>query len=79
MTIYVAGKQTYQGVRGKHKLVILKTANIIIQLYCHTSYLYLVLFQELKPTMDELGILTPEEMGYDKPELALPNPFEIHG
>ena len=37
------------------------------------------MLQELKPTLDELGILTPEEMGYDKPELALPNPFEIHG
>jgi len=35
--------------------------------------------QELKPTLDELGILLPEEMGYDKPELALPNPYEIHG
>jgi len=28
--------------------------------------------------MDELGISTLEEMGYDKPELALPNPYEIH-
>ena len=35
-------------------------------------------FQELKPTLDELGILTPEEMGYNVPELALPNPYEIH-
>jgi cytochrome c oxidase subunit 5a len=31
-----------------------------------------------RPTLDELGILTPEEMGYDKPELALPNPYDIH-
>ena len=36
------------------------------------------LFQELKPTLDELGIATPEELGYDKPELALPNPYDIH-
>ena len=35
-------------------------------------------FQELKPTLEELGIPTLEEMGYDKPELALPNPYEIH-
>merc|ERR1712179_553141 len=34
--------------------------------------------QELKPTLDELGILLPEEMGYDQPELALPNPYNIH-
>ena len=32
--------------------------------------------QELKPTLDELGILTPAEMGYDKPELWMPNPYE---
>merc|ERR1712020_250189 len=34
------------------------------------------MLQELQPTLDELGILTPEEMGYDKPELSLPNPYE---
>merc|ERR1719323_2138 len=33
--------------------------------------------QELRPTLDELGILTPEEMGYDKPELMLPDPYEM--
>lgn len=27
--------------------------------------------QEIQPTLDELGILSPEQMGYDKPELAL--------
>ena len=36
-------------------------------------------FQELKPTMDELGILTLEDMGYEKPELGMPSPFEVHG
>jgi len=36
------------------------------------------MIQELKPTLDELGILTPAEMGYDQPELALPNPYEMH-
>lgn len=33
--------------------------------------------QEIKPTLDELGILTPEEMGYDKPELALKDVFDM--
>ena len=33
----------------------------------------------MKPTMDELGISSLDEMGYEKPELALPSPFEIHG
>jgi cytochrome c oxidase subunit 5a len=41
--------------------------------------LWAYMLQEIKPTCDELGILTPEELGYDVPELALPNPFEIHG
>merc|ERR1712045_115613 len=36
------------------------------------------IMQELKPTMDELGIPSLEEMGYNQPELALPNPYEIH-
>jgi len=37
------------------------------------------MLQEMKPTMDELGISSLDEMGYEKPELALPSPFEIHG
>ena len=35
--------------------------------------------QEIQPTLTELGINTLEEMGYDQPELALPNPYEVHG
>jgi len=27
--------------------------------------------QEIQPTLDELGISTPDELGYDKPELSL--------
>lgn len=34
--------------------------------------------QELQPTLAELGIPGLTEMGYDQPELALPNPYEIH-
>ncbi|KAK2172281.1 hypothetical protein NP493_975g04071 [Ridgeia piscesae] len=33
--------------------------------------------QEIKPTLDELGILTPEEMGYDKPELAVEDVMDM--
>jgi len=36
------------------------------------------MLQELGPTLSELGIPTPAKLGYDKPELALPNPYEIH-
>merc|ERR1712002_960482 len=36
------------------------------------------ILQELAPTLAELGIPTPTELGYDQPELALPNPYEIH-
>lgn len=30
--------------------------------------------QEITPTLEELGVLTPEEMGYDKPELFMFEP-----
>jgi cytochrome c oxidase subunit 5a len=41
-------------------------------------YIVCIVLQELKPTLDELGIQTPEELGYHQPELALPNPYNIH-
>lgn len=34
--------------------------------------------QEIKPTLDELGIDTPDKLGYDKPELALQSVYDIH-
>jgi len=36
------------------------------------------MIQELQPTLAELGIPTPGDLGYDQPELALPNPYELH-
>merc|ERR1711999_47095 len=36
------------------------------------------MLQQLRPTLAELGIPDLAEMNYDKPELALPNPYEIH-
>jgi len=52
----------------------------IVKIKCadKESEIWPYMLQELKPTLDELGILTPEQMGYDQPELALPNPYEIH-
>ncbi|KAI4482130.1 hypothetical protein M0802_013811 [Mischocyttarus mexicanus] len=41
--------------------------------YVDTIYPYIL--QEIKPTMDELGLNTLEELGYDKPELALEEPY----
>jgi hypothetical protein len=38
----------------------------------------IVRFQELRPTLDELGITPLDEMGYEKPEFMLPNPYHIH-
>jgi len=29
---------------------------------------------EVKPVLDELGIVTPEELGYDQPEFFIPQP-----
>ncbi|KAG7203231.1 hypothetical protein KM043_010332 [Ampulex compressa] len=40
--------------------------------------IYPYILQEIKPTLDELGINTIEELGYDKPELALVSPYDIH-
>lgn len=39
---------------------------------------YPYLLQELGPTLEELGISTPEELGYDKPELAVMDVDDIH-
>jgi len=35
--------------------------------------------KEIQPTLDELGISTPKDLGYDKPELALKSVFDVHG
>jgi len=35
--------------------------------------------QEIRPTLDELGVNLPAELGYDKPELALKSVFDMHG
>jgi len=32
---------------------------------------------QISPTLKELGVLTPEEMGYDKPELACQDVFHM--
>ncbi|XP_015587355.1 cytochrome c oxidase subunit 5A, mitochondrial [Cephus cinctus] len=42
------------------------------------NVIYPYILQEIKPTLDELGINTPEELGYDKPELALQSVYDIH-
>jgi len=42
------------------------------------SNIYPYMMQELRPTLDELGINTLEELGYDKPELALASVWEMH-
>lgn len=39
---------------------------------------YNKLMEPVQPTLKELGILTPEEMGYDKPEFYWPHPSDIH-
>ncbi|KAL6727817.1 hypothetical protein Aduo_009660 [Ancylostoma duodenale] len=36
--------------------------------------IYNYIIKEVKPVLDELGISTPEELGYDKPELFIPQP-----
>ncbi|ROT83060.1 cytochrome c oxidase subunit 5A, mitochondrial [Penaeus vannamei] len=38
--------------------------------------IYPYVLQEIQPTLAQLGISTPEEMGYDKPELALESVYD---
>ncbi|KOC64762.1 Cytochrome c oxidase subunit 5A, mitochondrial [Habropoda laboriosa] len=40
--------------------------------------IYPYILQEIQPTLDELGVSTLEELGYDKPELALQSVDDIH-
>ncbi|RZF36803.1 hypothetical protein LSTR_LSTR014000 [Laodelphax striatellus] len=40
--------------------------------------IYPYILQEIRPTLNELGVDTPEELGYDKPELWLKSIDEIH-
>lgn len=39
--------------------------------------IYPYIIQEIRPTLDELGVSTPEELGYDQPELAIKNVYEM--
>jgi Cytochrome c oxidase subunit Va. len=50
-----------------------------IQAKCGTRVkeIYPYILQEIRPTLDELGVSTPEELGYDKPELAIKNVYEM--
>jgi cytochrome c oxidase subunit 5a len=43
----------------------------------NVAEIYPYLLQEVKPTLTELGIETPEELGYDQPELALKTVYEL--
>ncbi|XP_050090613.1 cytochrome c oxidase subunit 5A, mitochondrial [Anopheles aquasalis] len=43
-----------------------------------TSEIYPYLLQEIRPTLTDLGIDTPEELGYDQPELALKSVYDLH-
>jgi len=43
----------------------------------HVGEIYPYILQEIRPTLDELGISTPEELGYDKPELACQSEYHM--
>ncbi|XP_073999208.1 cytochrome c oxidase subunit 5A, mitochondrial-like [Rhodnius prolixus] len=40
--------------------------------------IYPYILQEIRKTLDELGIDTPDKLGYDKPELSLPSVYNMH-
>lgn len=55
--------------------------NILLQFQAKCgkqTTIYDSLIQSIRPTLDELGILTPEQMGYDKPELYMKQSYDIH-
>ncbi|BES93602.1 cytochrome C oxidase [Nesidiocoris tenuis] len=35
------------------------------------------IYQEIQPTLEELGVETPEQLGYHKPELALKSVYDM--
>lgn len=43
----------------------------------HADQIWPYMVQEIRPTLSELGIETPEEIGYDQPELALKTVYEL--
>jgi cytochrome c oxidase subunit 5a len=43
-----------------------------------TSEIYPYIIQEIRPTLTQLGIETPEELGYHEPELALKSVYDMH-
>ncbi|XP_070157925.1 cytochrome c oxidase subunit 5A, mitochondrial [Polyergus mexicanus] len=43
----------------------------------HADKVYPYILQEIRPVLDELGISTPEELGYDKPELACESVYHM--
>jgi len=38
----------------------------------HNKAIWPYMVQEIRPTCDELGVSLPEDIGYDKPELSVP-------
>ncbi|XP_044741818.1 cytochrome c oxidase subunit 5A, mitochondrial [Chrysoperla carnea] len=40
--------------------------------------IYPYILQEIAPTLKELGIETPEQLGYDQPELGLQSVYDLH-
>jgi cytochrome c oxidase subunit 5a len=43
-----------------------------------TNEIYPYIIQEIRPTLTQLGIETPEELGYHEPELALKSVYDMH-
>lgn len=55
-----------------------RTLEAIANKCCAEKGLFDQLIAPVKPTLDKLGILTPAQMGYDKPEMYLKSAFDIH-
>jgi len=54
-----------------HSLAVRYLEAIRYKSNCVSKQVWPWILQEIRPTLDKLGISTPEDLGYDKPELAL--------
>lgn len=61
-----------------HSLAVRMLEGIKFKCGHHEKTIWPFIMQEIGPTLKELGISSIEEMGYDKPELAVENVFDIH-
>ena len=62
-----------------HSLAVRYLESLKYKAGSDAKVIYPWLIQEIRPTLDKLGISTPEELGYDKPEFGIKSVYEMKG